>query len=217
MESIEILYDHYKETFNLSKVAQERRNKNFVYLCILEAVAYLWASDPEKMTVALQNYEVLSGVINLGHEIIQTFLWMMITYVLIRYVQDMIYIERGYDYLDKLEKKISSTIADEMFSREGANYQREYPKILNLIDLFYKMVMPVLFFLVNFMHIIIEWQYSQKNVLSIACDTLICVVIFIITWLYFFWFHSSIAEYWKKKSKIVNKVDKWLSKELKKV
>lgn len=217
MESIEILYDHYKDTYALSKVAQERRNKSFVCLCILETVAYLWAVDPQKMIVALQSYEILSGFVNLGHEIIQTFLWMMIVYVLIRYVQDMIYVERQYGYLTKLEIKISSIVADEMFSRESSNYLKEYPKILNLIDLFYKMVMPVLFLLINFVHIIMEWQYDQRNMLSVLCDSFIFTAIFIITWFYFFWIHSKITNYWIEKIPIIKRVDQWLSRELKKV
>lgn len=162
MESIEILYDHYKDTYALSKVAQERRNKSFVCLCILETVAYLWAVDPQKMIVALQSYEILSGFVNLGHEIIQTFLWMMIVYVLIRYVQDMIYVERQYGYLTKLEIKISSIVADEMFSRESSNYLKEYPKILNLIDLFYKMVMPVLFLVLNLYILLWNGNMTRK-------------------------------------------------------
>lgn len=217
MESIEILYDHYKDTYALSKVAQERRNKSFVCLCILETVAYLWAVDPQKMIVALQSYEILSGFVNLGHEIIQTFLWMMIVYVLIRYVQDMIYVERQYGYLKKLEIKISSIVADEMFSRESSNYLKEYPKILNLIDLFYKMVMPVLFLVINFVHIIMEWQYDQKNMLSVLCDSFIFTAIFIITWFYFFWIHSKITNYWREKIPIIKRIDQWLSRELKKV
>lgn len=217
MESIEILYDHYKDTYALSKVAQERRNKSFVCLCILETVAYLWAVDPQKMIVALQSYEILSGFVNLGHKIIQTFLWMMIVYVLIRYVQDMIYVERQYGYLKKLEIKISSIVADEMFSRESSNYLKEYPKILNLIDLFYKMVMPVLFLVINFVHIIMEWQYDQKNMLSVLCDSFIFTAIFIITWFYFFWIHSKITNYWREKIPIIKRIDQWLSRELKKV
>ena len=217
MESIEILYDHYKDTYALSKVAQERRNKSFVCLCILETVAYLWAVDPQKMIGALQSYEILSGFVNLGHEIIQTFLWMMIVYVLIRYVQDMIYVERQYGYLTKLEIKISSIVADEMFSRESSNYLKEYPKILNLIDLFYKMVMPVLFLVLNFVHIIMEWQYDQKNMLSVLCDSFIFTAIFIITWFYFFWIHSKITNYWIEKIPIIKRIDQWLSRELKKV
>lgn len=32
MEKLEMLYDHYKETFKLNKEAQSRRNKNFGFV-----------------------------------------------------------------------------------------------------------------------------------------------------------------------------------------
>lgn len=37
MDALELLYDHYKETFSLSKEVQTRRNKSFIVLYVLEA------------------------------------------------------------------------------------------------------------------------------------------------------------------------------------
>ena len=48
MDSLEISYDHYKETCELSRQAQSRRNKNFVILCVLEATSFLFLVEPEK-------------------------------------------------------------------------------------------------------------------------------------------------------------------------
>ena len=47
MDTLDVLYDHYKETFSLSKEAQGRRNKSFVILCVLEAVSFLLLIRPE--------------------------------------------------------------------------------------------------------------------------------------------------------------------------
>ena len=41
MQGIDVLYDHYKETFKLSKDAQAQRNRCFVILCFLEAISFL--------------------------------------------------------------------------------------------------------------------------------------------------------------------------------
>ncbi len=38
---LETYYDHYKETDAQNKVAQNRRNKCFILLCILEALLFL--------------------------------------------------------------------------------------------------------------------------------------------------------------------------------
>lgn len=217
MDVKEILYDHYKETFSLSKAAQERRNKSFICLCILEALAFFIVIDPEKLLILMKNFDTLKGMVDLGHEIIQTLLWIMIAYVLMRYVQDMMYIERQYGYLDEMEKKLSAIMRRNLFRREGGNYQKEYPKVLNLIDLFYKMLMPVLFLVINTFHIVMEWRYSGKNILSAVFDTVLFIAIFIITWFYFFWIHSEITKYWKNKIPLIKKMDKWLSDQLKKV
>ena len=109
MDTLELLYDHYKETFSLSKAAQERRNKNFVILCILEALSFLLLIRPETASKL-----ILTGInkdmetpLQLSNAIIQTLLWLLIAYVMIRYIQDVLYVERQYVYLDNLESKIT--------------------------------------------------------------------------------------------------------------
>ena len=112
MEPMELLYDHYKETFNMSKEAQNRRNKYFVILCILEAVSFLFITNPDKV-IELINKGVesqLEVTVSLGLTIIQTLLWLFIVYTLIRYIQDVLYVERQYGYLEMIEKEIDSSL-----------------------------------------------------------------------------------------------------------
>ena len=111
MDILDVLYDHYKETFSLSKEAQGRRNKSFVILCVLEAVSFLLLIRPE-MAFEL----ILKGInkdietpLQLSNTIIQTLIWLLIVYVMIRYIQDMLYIERQYTYLDS-KWQIASTL-----------------------------------------------------------------------------------------------------------
>lgn len=124
MDILDVLYDHYKETFSLSKEAQGRRNKSFVILCVLEAVSFLLLIRPE-MAFEL----ILKGInkdietpLQLSNTIIQTLIWLLIVYVMIRYIQDMLYIERQYTYLDKLEKEISNLTIYRMLSKSMTNH-----------------------------------------------------------------------------------------------
>lgn len=220
MDSIEIIYDHYKETFSLSKEAQARRNKNFVILCVLEALSFLILIKPEKA------FEIIADGINseldltlsLGNSIIQTLIWILIAYVSIRYVQDMMYIERQYGYMDKLEKKISASIDyHNLFSREGDHYKESYPMVLNFIDLFYKMLMPILFIIINSVHIHREYMLEKMMTWALACDTILYVAIFIIMWFYFFEIHSKITGFCKKHIPLINKISIILRKWLKEV
>lgn len=164
MDALEMLYDHYKETFSLSKEAQARRNKSFIVLCILEAFSFLLLIRPEKaFELILEGiHKELNMTLQLSNTIIQTLLWLLIVYVMIRYIQDVLYVERQYIYLDSLEKEISNLGSVNIFAREGVNYQKDYPMVLNFIDLFYKMLMPIFFALINVVRIYKEWILSDK-------------------------------------------------------
>lgn len=215
MEALEILYDHYKETFSLSKEAQSRRNKSFLFLCILEALSFLLLIRPEKV------FELFVGSIsasldvtlNLSNTIIQTLLWIIIAYVLIRYIQDMLYVERQYGYLRELEKQISALNDMDVFKREGDNYLHDYPMVLNFIDLFYKMLMPIFFTAINIIRIYKEWVFTNLINIALICDTIIFAAIFIITWFYFFEIHSKTTAFLKKKIPPIN----WIAQRLRKL
>ena len=216
---LDIYYDHYKESFELSKAAQNRRNHSFVLLCVLEAVSFMLLIKPD------QAVEVFNSGINaqfsinvsFGLGVIQTLLWILITYTMVRYCQDMLYVERQYDYLDKLEKRIAAEINEPIFSREGDNYSNNYPMVLNFIDLFYKMFSPILFFSINIVHIVAEWKSGMYVTVGLICDTAICIAVSIITWLYFFEIHDKITGWCKKYIPFVDKISKLLRKILKEV
>ena len=80
MDTLDVLYDHYKETFSLSKESQGRRNKSFVILCVLEAISFLLLIRPE-MAFEL----ILKGInrdietpLQLSNTIIQTLIYIII-------------------------------------------------------------------------------------------------------------------------------------------
>lgn len=219
MDALEMLYDHYKETFSLSKEAQVRRNKSFIVLCILEAFSFLLLIRPEKaFELILEGiHKELDMTLQLSNTIIQTLLCLLIVYVMIRYIQDMLYVERQYAYLDSLEKEISNLGSVNIFAREGANYQKDYPMVLNFIDLFYKMLMPIFFALINMVRIYEEWILSDKITIAIICDTILFLSIFIIDWFYFFEIHAKITKFCKRHIPFIDTIAKRLRKILKEV
>lgn len=201
MESLEISYDHYKETCELSRQAQSRRNKNFVILCVLEVTSFLFLVEPEKTYELLREgiHQKLNMTVQLSNTLIQTLLWLIITYVMIRYIQDMLYIERQYKYMEKLEKYIANELG--VFEREGKNY----PMVLNFIDLFYKMLMPIFFLAINIVKIYTEWKISKNKSIALVSDSILFVAIFIIVWFYFFEIHSKITKFCKKHIPLVER------------
>lgn len=214
-----MLYDHYKGTNSLSKEAKKRRNKSFIVLCVLEAFSFLILIRPERAFELILDgiNKEMNMTLQLSNTIIQTMLWILIAYVLIRYIQDMLYVERSYIYLDDLEKEILKLNSINIFNREGENYQQDYPMVLNFIDLFYKMLMPVFFMGINSVRIYKEWTVINKVSLALICDTVLFVAIFIITWFYFFEIHSKITDFCKKHIPFVDPLAKILRKVLKEV
>lgn len=219
MDTLEVLYDHYKETFSLSKEAQARRNKSFIVLCILEAISFFILIKPERAFELILNgiNQQINTTLQLSNTIIQSLLWLLITYVMIRYIQDMLYVERQYTYLDNLEKEISNLTSTSVFKREGVNYQKNYPMVLNFIDLFYKMLMPIFFAVINTVRICKEWSMMDKNYITLICDTILFIAIFVIDWFYFFEIHSKITNFIKRHIPFINTIAEGLRKILKEV
>ena len=219
MDTLDVLYDHYKETVSLSKEAQGRRNKSFLVLCILEAFSFLILIRPEKaFELILDGINIeLDRSLQISNTIMQTLLWLLIAYVMIRYIQDMLYVERQYIYLDKLEKAISSNMTVNIFTREGDHYLHNYPMVLNFIDLFYKMLMPIFFGVINVVRIYKEWKSVAGITIALISDTVLCAAILIIAWFYFFEIHSKITDFCKKHIPFVVKIASGLRKVLKEV
>lgn len=218
LDKIELYYDHYKETYELSKQAQSRRNGFFVWLCVLEALSFLFMIKPDEAV------EVFAAGINahfetnlvLGNAVFQTLLWILIAYIAVRYCQETLYVERQYPYMDQLEKEIAKESGTALFEREGQGYLKEYPMVLNLIDLFYKMFCPLLFLGINIARIVREWQCGSLST-ALVCDTAIFAEIFIVVWFYFFEIHSKITAWCKLHIPLVGRIAKLLRKVLKEV
>ena len=214
-DKVDLLYSHYQETYNLCYESKNRRNKMFVLLCILESISFLTLIKPsETFNMLLNGINSSLGItLDIGNTLLQSLLWAMIVYVTIRYVQDTLYVERQYDYLDGLEKKIKEITNINVFDREGDNYSKDYPMVLNFIDLFYKMISPILFFSINLIHIIMEWQFASTISFSLVCDVIICISVLIILWFYFFEIHSKITEWSKRHCRVIN----WFAVKLRKI
>ena len=218
LNEVDLYYDHYKETCALSKQTQNRRNRFFCWLCILEAMSFLFLLKPDETTeifrTGINTY--FETNIALGNTVLQTFLWIIIAYVTVRYCQDSLYVRRLYPYIDRLEKEIKNVSKVAVFEREGEEYQKEYPIVLNLITLFYKMFCPIFFLGINIVHIIQEWQRSTFTI-ALVCDTVIFGEIFLITWFYFFETHFRIANWCKSHIPLIGGIDKGLRKILRNV
>jgi len=175
MDSMELLYDHYKESYGLSKEAQSNRNKAFMFLCIALAINLLFVFEPSSILLVLTSWLNESHGIDfsLQVEIIQVFLWLVLLYFTIRYIQLNCYIERQYKYIHQLESRISN-ISEVRIDRESENYLKSYPKVLDGIYVVYTWMFPILYVVATTFKIIVEIRAS-----SIKAPIVISLLIYI--------------------------------------
>ncbi len=185
MENIEILYDHYKESNQLSQNAQKQRSRYFCGICILEIINIVFLLYPSETIDLITKWldKKYSIVFPPTVLIIQGILWLFIIYFTVLYFQKNIYIERQYKYLSELEIEISKKINLECFCREGKNYNENYPLVLTVIDRFYKWGIPITIIIINTIKIIFEY-IKMSNLLITLFDTLCYIFVLVLTILY---------------------------------
>lgn len=174
MNKIEILYDHYKESNVLSQNAQKERNKLFKYLCFVILINLIFLFYPGEIVTGVNQFlnKTYSIDTSITYTIIQSFCWLLIVYLLIQYLHKNIYIERQYIYLEKLENEIGNELKSKIFNRESVSYLDNYPLILEVLDFFYKWILPITIVLIN--GIKLYYEYVNKVCLFLKITDTIC-------------------------------------------
>ena len=159
MDRTELLYDHYKETIKANTDMLAKRNLLFAYVCVLELLNCMMLFFPQAVNAILssflkENYSIPANEL-LG--ILPSVIWIIVTYILVRYYQTTIYVERQYPYIESIEDEIAKETGLTCFDRESTAYLRCYPKVLDMIHFFYTWIIPVLLLTINSVKIILEW------------------------------------------------------------
>lgn len=174
--SINVLYDHYKETYNIIATQIEKRNKYFIFTFIVILIQLLFAVSPYsfvQLIIEFVNEEYKIDISN-QFEAIQTFMWILLAIVTLRYYQTHMFIERTYSYIHALETQISEML-HEKFDRESTNYLKDYPIILNFCNIIYK------FFFPSFSLVVLICKYISEYInhnfgLYLIADSLLFVI-----------------------------------------
>src|SRR5215216_1754172 len=128
---LDILHDHYKESFAYIREREKERNRLFLILIALFALLALEIQYPINFQGALSKIKVLDVEVELSALPLPAFLvatWTFVLVIALRYCQTSINVERQYDYIHMLEDKISPELGDgDLYRREGRAYERDYP------------------------------------------------------------------------------------------
>lgn len=126
MKSENNYYDHYKDTLSLQQTYLAERNKLTVTLLILLLLLAMFMYEPT-MIVEKLNIYLDSRVKGLafGMKYLNTGLIFLLLWVLTRYYQTVVKIDRTYKYIHQCEEKLSGDNEDGYrVNREGVYYYK---------------------------------------------------------------------------------------------
>ncbi|MCA9833497.1 MAG: hypothetical protein KC435_06105 [Thermomicrobiales bacterium] len=144
---MEILHDHYKESFERLRSQERSRDRSFVWVIVIYSLISIQVGYPSQFhealgTIAITGYEFSLKTMPLAALLTMT--WIAALAVALRYCQAAVAVDRSYPYIHFLEKKISPALGGGMlYQREGAMYEEDYPTILNVAWLAYVFIFPI--------------------------------------------------------------------------
>ena len=147
-KQLEILHDHYKETFARLKEAEARRDRLFLWVIGLVALLILEIGSPAAVGGTLGKLSIAGGEFNLQALPLPALLnatWVLTLTVGLRYCQLAVFVTRQYPYLHQLEEAISPALGGgDLYQREGKVYLREYPVLLYVAWFAYGILFPLI-------------------------------------------------------------------------
>jgi len=159
---LEVLHDHYKDSFNLIREREKQRDRLFLIIITLIGLLYFELAYPEMVKHIIRQAEAGGVTVDLSAVPISIFLsvtWTILFALALRYCQSSILIERQYDYLHTVENQLAKIAGnDSMFQREGKSYLDQYPVFSNWAWIFYTMLFPAIILLVVIMALLLETE-----------------------------------------------------------
>jgi hypothetical protein len=171
---LEVLHDHYKESF--SYIRERERERDRLFLIALFALLALEIQYPINFRGAVGTLTFLGIELNVDALPLPAFLtatWVTVLVITLRYCQASTNVERQYKYLHTLEDKISAELEDdELYRREGRAYKSEYPLFSWWAWRFYVVVLPVIASIVTVVLIYNEWARLDYPLLGKLFDVI---------------------------------------------
>lgn len=142
-EKLDVLHDHYKDTFSLIREWEKVRDLLFMAIIGVLAVLFLEIQFPKGLLDAV---EPLTGpkLSALPWSVVVSATWAVLAAIAMRYCQAAIHVERQYEYLHVVEDRLSAAFGDAaVFCREGRHYLTAYPPFSRWAYVFYAWAFPI--------------------------------------------------------------------------
>jgi hypothetical protein len=188
---IELLCDHYKDTFSHIKDALKQRDRFFLFVVFLIVLFLFQMYSPKEFGESVS--VLISAKMNISNKIDLAFLssliWFLLLAFSIKYYQTVVFIERQYKYIHSLEDYINPFFDGKAFTREGKSYLTNYPKFSHWSNFLYTLFYPILLIIILLIKLISEFKIAGYIDFILIVNTILFLGIFISTFLYLLLLH----------------------------
>jgi hypothetical protein len=186
-KKLEILYDHYKDTFENIKAYIQRRNIYTISSIVLVGFLSIELVSPNvssDVSIALIKENI--GEVKIDYSLISSIILFVLMWSVLLYYQINFLIEKMYAYLHKVEEDLTMALNPFEIGREGKNYLNNYPILSSVAHRIYTLLFPI-----SILGIAISKWISEKNKFGanwqnghFMFDTLILFLIVLLSLLY---------------------------------
>ena len=176
-----IIYSHYDDSHRIVRSLEQQRNRLFFFLLIVIGALSLQLGYAVKITDVVSTARVPHAALDLERIPTSALLsstWVLLSFLLLRYYQTTLHIEKQYTYIHRLEESLSMILGRKgIISRESTAYKTEKGKVFRYWTwLSFTIVYPVMIlFAVVFMQVI-EWHSSGVQVPNRVFDLVVALI-----------------------------------------
>src|SRR6266508_4747808 len=144
-KKLELLYSHYCDTYAGIQQLIQSRDRFFISILVMLAVMSFQVALPtESGSVIAEFARTKLGVHGtLSISFLGSVIWAALLFVVVRYFQIAVYLERQYRYIHALEAELSPSYSGVPFTREGVFYLANYPLFSVWVARLYTWAFPI--------------------------------------------------------------------------
>jgi hypothetical protein len=185
---LQVLNDHYKDTFSQTREYIKIRDKLLVFILLTVALTLLQIYSPKEFSDALSKFVAKKIESNSFSDLsfVGTIVWFLLLGLSLRYFQTVLLIEKQYEYLHELEEYIRKNFIISVFAREGRHYLKDYPLLSDFAHIIYTRIFPMLLILIGFVKIYQELASFKERAFITFIDFIIFITLLALILLYMF-------------------------------
>jgi len=186
---LEVLHDHYKDTFTHIQSYLKLRDRLLVYvLLVVAAMLFQIYSTRDADAVLSEAIKQKFGVTTtINTSFIGSLLWFALLALLVRYYQAVVHVDRQYRYIHGLEKSLNPIFGGSTFTREGSSYKTGYPLFSGWTHILYTFMVPVILMGVVVARLVFDFSVLTASSLLLWVNLVIAISIYVSTVLYVIW------------------------------